>query len=100
MSLQAVQRGLGNAVRAQWPTLLIGLTFTVAFVLAAMKFWRRGALLLGIGVVLAAVLRLALPNDRTGLLAVRSKWIDLVTMATVGAAMVYIAWTIDPLGTG
>ena len=31
---------------------------------------------------------------------VRSKGIDFVTTATVGAAMVYIAWTIDPLGTG
>jgi Protein of unknown function (DUF3017) len=33
-------------------------------------------------------------------LVVRSKGIDFMTTATVGAAMVYIAWTIDPLGTG
>ena len=48
----------------------------------------------------AAALRLLLPEDRAGLLAVRSKGIDFMTTATVGAAMVYIAWTIDPLGTG
>jgi hypothetical protein len=29
----------------------------------------------------------------------RSKGIDFTTMALVAAAMVYIAWTIDPLGT-
>jgi hypothetical protein len=32
-------------------------------------------------------------------LVVRGKGIDFVTTATVAAAMVYIAWTIDPLGT-
>jgi hypothetical protein len=30
---------------------------------------------------------------------VRSKAIDFTTMGSVAAAMVYIAWTIDPLGT-
>jgi hypothetical protein len=34
-----------------------------------------------------------------GLLAVRSRTIDFVTTASVSAAMIYIAWTIDPLGT-
>jgi hypothetical protein len=29
----------------------------------------------------------------------RSKGIDFTTMALVAAGMVYIAWTIDPLGT-
>ena len=92
--------GVRGGLRGQWPILLVVLTFAAGFALAAANFWRRGALLLGIGVVLAAVLRLALPNGRAGLLVVRSKGIDFVTTATVGAAMVYIAWTIDPLGTG
>ncbi|MCL6001920.1 DUF3017 domain-containing protein [Neisseria meningitidis] len=61
---------------------------------------RRGALLIGIGVGVAAVLRLVLSEERAGLLVVRSKGIDFVTTVTVAAAMVYIASTIDPLGTG
>jgi hypothetical protein len=104
MSARAVRRGgrgvIAHTVRSQWPILLVMLTFTVGFALAAANFWRRGALLLGIGVVLAAALRLTLPNGRAGLLVVRSKGVDFITTATVGAAMVYIAWTIDPLGTG
>lgn len=95
----AAARGV-RRIRAQWPTLLVGLTFAAGFALAAANFWRRGALLIGIGVVLAAVLRLTLANDRAGLLAVRSKGIDFMTLATVGTAMVYVASTIDPLGTG
>lgn len=90
----------GVAAKAQWPALLVGLIFVIAFVLAGADFWRRGSLLIGIGVGVAAGLRLLLPDERAGLLAVRSKGIDFVTTATVGAAMVYIAWTIDPLGTG
>jgi len=86
-------------LRLQWPTIAVVLIFVAAFALAAANFWRRGALLIGIGAGLAAVLRLALTDDRAGLLVVRSKGIDFATMASVAAAMVYIAWTIDPLGT-
>jgi Protein of unknown function (DUF3017) len=64
------------------------------------NFWRRGSLLVGVGVGVAAALRLVLSDDRAGLLVVRSRGIDFLTTATVAAAMVYIAWTIDPLGTG
>ena len=90
---------LRELVRSQWPFVTVVLIFAVAFTLAAANFWRRGALLIGIGVGVAAVLRLALTEDRAGLLVVRSKGIDFTTMASVAAAMVYIAWTIDPLGT-
>ena len=62
-------------------------------------YWRRGALVIAIGVGVAAALRLALPDDRAGLLVVRSRAVDFVTTASVSAAMLYIAWTIDPLGT-
>jgi hypothetical protein len=85
--------------RSHWPIMMVVLIFIVAFMLAAENFWRRGALLIGIGVGVAAVLRLTLTEDRAGLLMVRGKGIDFVTMALVAAAMVYIAWTIDPLGT-
>jgi hypothetical protein len=86
-------------LRPQWPIVWVMLIFVVAFGLAAANFWRRGSLLIGIGVGVAAALRLALTDDRAGLLVVRSKAIDFTMMASVAAAMVYIAWTIDPLGT-
>ncbi|CKP47054.1 Conserved membrane protein of uncharacterised function [Mycobacterium tuberculosis] len=85
MTVRAVLR---RTVGAHWP------------ILAGVNFWRRGALLIGIGVGVAAVLRLVLSEERAGLLVVRSKGIDFVTTVTVAAAMVYIASTIDPLGTG
>jgi hypothetical protein len=45
------------------------------------------------------VLRLTLPNGRAGLLVVRGRTTDFTTMALAAAAVLYIAWTIDPLGT-
>jgi hypothetical protein len=83
----------------QWPILMPFVIFIAAFGLVIAGYWRRGALVLAIGVGVAAALRLALPDDRAGLLAVRSRTIDFLTTAAVSAAMLYVAWTIDPLGT-
>ena len=83
----------------QWPILLVGVIFIAAFGLVVAGYWRRGALVMAIGVGVAAALRLALTDDRAGLLVVRSRAIDFATTASVSAAMLYIAWTIDPLGT-
>ena len=83
----------------QWPILLVGLIFGASFILVVAGYWRRGALVLAIGVGVAAALRLSLSDDRAGLLVVRSRGTDFVTTAAVSAAILYIAWTIDPLGT-
>jgi hypothetical protein len=83
----------------QWPILVVGLIFIAAFALVIAGYWRRGALVIAIGVAVAAALRLTLTDERAGLLVVRSRGTDFVTTAAVSAAMLYIAWTIDPLGT-
>jgi hypothetical protein len=88
-----------NVVRGQWPILVVAVFFLAAFGLVIAGYWRRGALVIGIGVAVAAALRVALTEDRAGLLAVRSKGIDFATTVTVSAAVLYIAATIDPLGT-
>jgi hypothetical protein len=85
--------------RGQWPILVVGLGFLVAFGLVIAGYWRRGAVVLGIGVAVAAGLRLALTDEVAGLLVVRSKGVDFVTTASVSAAVLFIAATIDPLGT-
>lgn len=85
--------------RTQWPILSVFLIFVAAFGLVITDFWRRGSLLIGIGVGVAAALRLVLSDDRAGLLVVRGRMTDVTTMAVVCAAVIYIAWTIDPLGT-
>lgn len=86
-------------VAAQWPILVVGLIFATAFLLVVTNFWRRGALLIGVGVGTAAALRLVLSDDRAGLLVLRTRRLDFAMMTTVAAVMLYVAATIDPLGT-
>ncbi len=88
-----------RVLRSQWPILTVAAIFAIALVLVAAGFWRRGAFLIGVAVGVAAALRLALPDDRAGLLVVRDKGLDFATMTTISAIMIYTAWTIDPLGT-
>ena len=88
-----------RVVRSQWPILMVAAIFLVALMLVAAGFWRRGAFLIGVGVGVAAVLRLVLSEDRAGLLVVRTRSLDFATMATISLVMVYVAYTIDPLGT-
>ncbi len=88
-----------RVVRAQWPILTVAAIFVVALALVAAGFWRRGSFLIGVAVGVAAALRLALPDERAGLLVVRDKSLDFATMTTISAVMIYTAWTIDPLGT-
>lgn len=85
--------------REQWPILLVSVVFLAALALVIADRWRRGALVVGIAVALAAVLRLVLTDEHAGLLMVRSKTFDVTAMSLVAAAMVYLALTIDPLGT-
>ncbi len=88
-----------EVVREQWPILTVAAIFAVALLLVAAGFWRRGTFLIGAGVGVAAALRLALPESRAGLLVVRTKSLDFATMTTFSLVMLYVAWTIDPLGT-
>lgn len=98
---------IGRALRArghllpaaQWPILTVAAIFAVALALVAAGFWRRGSFLIGVGVAVAAALRLVLPEDRAGLLVVRGRGLDFATMTTISAIMLYTAYTIDPLGT-
>ena len=88
-----------HLLRTQWPILTVAAIFAVALVLVAAGFWRRGAFLLGVGVGVGAALRLVLSDQRAGLLVVRTKPLDFATMTTVSVIMLYVAGTIDPLGT-
>jgi hypothetical protein len=88
-----------GVVRAQWPIVIVFAIFFVAFGLVVTDYWRRGTLLLGIGVGVAAALRLVLSDNKAGLLVVRARTTDVMTTALVSAIVIYIAWTIDPLGT-
>jgi peptidoglycan/LPS O-acetylase OafA/YrhL len=60
----------------------------------AQYHWRDGTVIVAASLLLAALLRLVLPSDRAGLLAVRSRLLDAVTYTGFGVAILTVALTI------
>lgn len=83
----------------QIPYFLVLLGLLVAAVLVVFDRWRRGAFVFGSALLLGALLRALIPTSRAGLLQVRSRFFDVAAMATVGTLILWLATSIDPLGT-
>ena len=56
--------------------------------------WRLGVRWIGAALVLAAVARLVLPTRQAGMLAVRRRTVDVVILAGVGVAMLFLSASI------
>ncbi|WP_420852701.1 DUF3017 domain-containing protein [Saccharomonospora piscinae] len=81
--------------------VLTHLAFTAVLALVAfgvlriaMYHWREGAVLIGGALLVAAVLRAALPHNRTGLLAIRTRTVDVLSYAGLGLLILFVALTI------
>lgn len=79
--------------RRRWlpalPVTAVVAVMAVGLVLISLAHWRRGAVAVGAGAALAALLRLWLSDAEVGPLAVRSKAFDVVFY--LGAAAVIAA---------
>jgi hypothetical protein len=74
------------------PALAVVAVGLAGVVVAAVQHhWRRGLVLVGIALLLGAALRLVLPTRRIGSLAVRSRVVDVVTLAVLGGAVAVLA---------
>ncbi|WP_369634638.1 DUF3017 domain-containing protein [Nocardia sp. JMUB6875] len=78
--------------------LLVAAVLVVAVVLLAWDRWRRGTYVFGGATLLAAALRMMLPTDRAGLLAVRGKAFDVAWLTVLGGVIIVLAATISSLG--
>lgn len=77
-----------------WPLALVLIGVVVALILVAMDAFRRGAVVLGASVLLAAFLRLLLPEDQAGWLAVRSRRVDVIVLGVLGLAITVFAFVV------
>ena len=59
----------------------------VGLIVVALHHFRWGNLILGGSLLLAALMRLVLPTRRAGLLAVRSRFTDALTMSLLGGSL-------------
>jgi hypothetical protein len=69
------------------PITAVLLVVVVAMVLILTAHWRKGAAALGVAAVLAAVLRVAVPERLQGALAVRSRAFDVCFLLAAAAVM-------------
>jgi len=68
----------------------------VGLAIVAAGAWRNGVRLLAVGLLLAAVLRVILPEEKSGMLAVRHRYLDAFLLTGVGATMLFLASSIPP----
>jgi hypothetical protein len=80
----------------QWPLALVLLGVGAGLVVLTVNDFRLGSLIIGGSVVFAGALRTVLTRNRAGLLAVRSRTIDLVTVYSLGIALTSLAILVPP----
>ncbi|MFT4042743.1 MAG: DUF3017 domain-containing protein [Gordonia sp. (in: high G+C Gram-positive bacteria)] len=95
--LRRARRMRGYLIQIPYIMVMLGVVAAAALVL--FDRWRRGAFVFGCALLLGALLRALLPTSRVGLLQVRGRVFDVVSLAAVGAVMLWLATSIDPLGT-
>lgn len=86
--------GDAPAPARQWPILAVLITVAVGLLVTALDQFRVGILLIGGALLAGAVLRW-LVHD-VGMLAVRSRFTDIVTYGLLGTAIVLLALMIQP----
>lgn len=78
----------------QWPILAVLATVGLGLLLTAFDVFRAGTLLIGAALLGGAVLRWALPD--VGMLAVRSRFTDLLTYGVLGVVIVLLGMMAQP----
>ncbi|WP_037860981.1 DUF3017 domain-containing protein [Streptomyces sp. NRRL S-340] len=86
--------GDAPAPARQWPLLTVLVVVGTGLLVTALDAFRVGLLLIGAGLLGGAVMRWMLP--RVGMLAVRSRFTDIVTYGILGVVIVLLALMAQP----
>ncbi|MDL5203359.1 DUF3017 domain-containing protein [Streptomyces sp. ALI-76-A] len=78
----------------QWPILAVLAMVGLGLLLTALDRFRVGTLLIGVALLVGGVLRWLLPD--VGMLAVRSRFTDIVTYGVLGTAIALLAMMVQP----
>ena len=78
---------------------LFVLGFVVATLFAVTEHWRRATFTLGASMLWLTACRLSCDSQVMGLLAVRSRRFDALFTTATGAALVWLAVSVDALGS-
>jgi len=82
-------------VLGQWPLATVLAGVATGLLIVAAGHWRTGNTLIGMSATLGGLLRL-LPQQRVGLLAVRSRVLDTIVLLGIGIGIIALAWLVPP----
>jgi hypothetical protein len=80
----------------EWPLLAVGTVCSAGLIVVLSNHFRRGTVLFAGGLFLAAGLRAVLPPAAVGLLAVRGRILDVLTLGALGAGVLLTALLVPP----
>ncbi|MFJ7206326.1 DUF3017 domain-containing protein [Streptomyces sp. NPDC098789] len=86
--------GDAPAPARQWPMLSVLGATAAGLLITAFGYSRVGCLFIGVALVAAAVMRRVLPS--VGMLAVRSRFTDMVTYGVLGVAIILLSLVTEP----
>lgn len=87
---------LGRVISAEWPLVCVLAVCTAGVLVVLSEHFRRGTVLFAGGLVLAAGLRALLPADSAGLLVVRGRLVDVITLSALGLGVLLAALVVPP----
>ena len=90
----------GRALRTlavEWPFAIVFTTAAIAVIVVSLGALKHGLTILAAALLLGSALRFVLSPARAGLLAVRRRGVDVVTMALLGALLLLLALFADTL---
>ncbi|REF37419.1 DUF3017 domain-containing protein [Thermasporomyces composti] len=83
--------------RRQWPLLVVLTGVAISLVSAVVADFRPGMVMLAGSVLLAALFRLVLTTRRAGLLVLRSRTTDVLTLTAMGLGILVLALAIPDI---
>jgi hypothetical protein len=86
----------GWRVFREWPLILVLAVVAASMWIVADNHFKRGTVLFALAICLAAFLRAVLPNGAVGMLRVRSRFVDVLTMAALGGSTLIAALIVPP----
>lgn len=85
-----------EGVGRQWPLLIVLGIVLAGLAVVADDHFLRGTVIIAAGVCVAAVLRAVVPQAHIGIMAVRTRWIDVLTLSALGGGTLIAALIVPP----
>jgi DUF3017 family protein len=86
----------GVGVLGEWPLVAVTSVCLTGLAVVLSNHFRRGTVLFAGGLFLAATLRAVLPQPAAGLLVVRSRVVDVLTLGVLAVSVVLTAVLVPP----